>query len=191
VLGILKLKVGAKCSASCPLTGQLVDVLDEHGRRVGEVRLSDTPLEGTTALHWADVELEAPETEGLRIWSAALKPGDCLLPHVGADATFSFRSDPPPRHQVIIELVGNTQAPLDEAEVRMGLYVRTSDARGLAVFELPEDKYELSVRKDGYEAPPMTVVVAETLTVRIEAMKTLTQAEIEELLARRADVEWG
>lgn len=192
VMGTLKLKVGAKCSANCPLTGQRVDLFDEQGTLVREVKLGDAPLEGTIALHWADVELQAPATEGMRVWSVALKAEDLHTPHDGANATFSFRSDRPPQHRVIIELLGNgTQSPLEEAEVRMGLYARMSSARGLAVFELPEGSYDLSIRKDGYEVPPMTIAVGEEMTVRIEAMKTLTQAEREERLARFVDVEWG
>lgn len=192
VLGTLRLKTGAKCSASCALAGRRVEVFDGEGTLVGEGEIGDMLLAGTTGLYWTEMELQAPAIQGVLTWSVALKTADLELPHDAAVAKFSFRADPPPDHRVTVELVGpDDHAPLDDAEVRLGQYVSTSNAEGVAVFHLPAGSYDLTIRKDGYDTAPQNVLVGEEMTVRVEAVKTLTQAEREDRLARFADVEWG
>jgi hypothetical protein len=192
VLGTLRLKAGAKCSASCPLAGRRIEVCNDQGTVVGEAELRDTVLAATDALYWTDIELQAPDVQDVLTWCVALKADDLELPHDAAIATFSFRTDPPAEHRVTVELVGkDDQAPIDDAEVRLGHYAGASNAQGLAVFHLPAGSYDLTTRKDGYETAPLTVVVGEEMTVRVEAARTLTQAEREERLASFVDIEWG
>ncbi len=189
---MVRLKVGAKCAEACELTGQTVEFCDEHGAEIGETRLGNTPLESTAALYWGRGELAAPPFEKLYVWSARLKPSELRLAHDEATTTFSFATDKPADHRATIELVAkDTQTPIAGAEVRLGLYASTSDASGTAVFDLPKGSYDLGVRVDGYEAPTTKIDVDDDVRIRVEAIKTLTQAEREDRLERYVDIPWG
>ncbi|MGW8178827.1 MAG: hypothetical protein ACWGQW_08710, partial [bacterium] len=63
------MKVGAKCSADCKLTGQRIEVYDEAGTKVSSKSLNEPPWQGTSALYWREVELTAPANEGVYSWS--------------------------------------------------------------------------------------------------------------------------
>jgi hypothetical protein len=166
-----KAKVGVKCSAACQLAGRLVQVFDEEGIQIGGSTLGETPWPGTSALYVAEVELTAPGTEGLALWSvmfAAAEPG---LPHDEASATFSFRTARPPEHRVTVQVVEKeTAAPLEDVEVRLGVYRASTDATGLASLELPGGVYELNAWKISYETLPRTVEVGKDLMIRVEAL---------------------
>lgn len=190
--GVLKLRVGARCSCACSLAGEHVEIYDDSGCRVGDVELGKEPLDGTAALHWAEAALRAPGAEGVSRWSARLRTTTIALAHEEAAAIFSLRTDRPPDHRVTVVLrASETGASIGEAEVRLGLYVGWTDTSGQATFELPKGCYELGLRADGFEAPPTTVEVCEDVTVGIEALRTMTQAEREDRLARFVDIPWG
>jgi len=165
-----KAKVGVKCSAACQLAGRLVQVVDEEGIQIGGSTLGDTPWPGTSALYVAEVELTAPGTEGLALWSAMFAAAEPGLPHDEASATFSFRTARPPEHRVRVRVVEKeTEAPLEDVEVRLGVYRASTDAAGLASLELPGGVYELNAWKSSYETFPRTVEVGKDLMIRVEA----------------------
>jgi hypothetical protein len=165
-----RVKVGVTCAATCPLAGRLIDVCDEAGIQIGEGRLGDTPWPGTSALYVAELELAAPATEGIVPWSArfaAVEPG---VPHEASSTPFSFRTARPPEHRVTVRLTDReTQVPLEDVEVRLGVYRASTDARGLARFELPGGVYSLGAWRVGYEALPRTVDVDTDLLLEVEA----------------------
>jgi len=166
-----KVKVGVKCSAACPLAGQLIEVCDESGIRIGQSRLAETPWPGTSALYLAEVELAAPAAEGIPSWSARFAAVAPELPHEEASATFSFRTARPPEHRVTVKVTDKeTEAPLDNVEVRMGLYRASTDAQGLASLELPGGVYDLDAWKAGYATLPRTVDVGKDLMIHVEAL---------------------
>jgi hypothetical protein len=187
-----RLKVGVKCSAGCPLAGQLVEVRDESGASVGGGRLSDSPWEGTTGLYWADVLLVAPARELVSSWSASFPQPDLELAHQTASASFTFRVTRRPDYRASIRVVGrDTQGPVPEAEVRLGQYVAKTDEHGAADFEVPAGSYELSIRADGFDAAPVTVDVNSDVTVQIDAASALTKAQWEEQLNEFKHIPWG
>lgn len=187
-----KAKVGIKCAAGCPLTGQLVEVRDETGNKMGEGKLGETPWQGTDALYWADAEMTAPATEGISFWIAKFTGAELELAHEEASVNFSFRADKPPQHRVTIKVVGeDTRAPVGNAEVRLGFYTTLTDEGGVANFELPIGTHDLQIWKDGYKGPPMTVQVSEDVTIQVEALKVLTEAEVEEKIRRFEASTWG
>jgi hypothetical protein len=73
----------------------------------------------------------------------------------------------------------------------LGFYATSTDHDGLASFELPKGKYDVQIWTDGYKAPPMTVDVSEDITLQVEALKTLTEAEVEEKIRRLEASMWG
>lgn len=187
-----RVKVGMQCSATCRLTGQLIEVRDEAGAKIGEAKLGETPWTGTSALYWAEVELAAPATEGISFASVTFTTAELELPHEGGSATFSFRTDKPAEHRVTVKVIEEkTGAPVEDVEVRLGLYVASTDERGVVTLELPKGTYELGIRKDGYKAQPISVEVSENLTVQVEASAAPTRVEMEETLMKFEDFPWG
>lgn len=185
-------KIGIKCSARCQLSGQLVEVRDETGTKMGEGTLGETPWEGTDALYWGVAEITAPGTEGVCFWTVTFTGAELALAHEEASVNFGFRADKPPEHRVTIKVIGeDTRAPIQHAQVRLGFYITETDEGGLATFELPEGTYHLKIWKDGYEGPPMSVEVAEDVTIQVEALKTLTEAEIDEKVRQLEASSWG
>lgn len=164
-------KVGVKCSTACSLVGHLIEVCDEAGVRIGESTLGETPWPGTSGLYVADVELTAPATEGMSSWSARYVAKDPGLPHAEESASFSFRTARPAEHRVTVKVTEkDTNAPLENVDVRLGVYGASTDAQGLASLELPGGKYELDAWKAGYETLPRTVEVVTDLMIQVEAV---------------------
>lgn len=188
----LSATVGVRCTEGCALTGAQVRVWDESGACVGDGRLGTTPWGGTAALHWAEIALTAPTTEGLTVRRAALAPDTLALPHDAADASFTFMTTPRPEHQVEVTVVDTaTGAGLADVEVRVGLYPMRSDAAGSARVEVPRGTYEIWIRKDGFSAKPIEVSVTADLAVRVEAQKVPTMAERAETLSSFEGFPWG
>ena len=140
--------VSAGGAASCKCSTR-------RASRSARARLGETPWPGTSALYVAEVELTAPGTEGLALWSAMFAAAEPGLPHDEASATFSFRTARPPEHRVTVQVVEKeTEAPLEDVEVRLGVYRASTDAAGLASLELPGGVYELNAWKISYETTP-------------------------------------
>jgi hypothetical protein len=185
-------KVGVKCAARCRLTGQLVEVRDETGSKVGEGKLGETPWQGTDALYWADAKAAAPMKAGLSLWVARFTGAELELAHEETSVEFSFPADKPPEHHVTIKVIGqDTQAPVGNAEVRFGFYTTLTDEGGVATFELPKGTHDLRIWKDGYKGPHMTVDVTGDATIRVEASKVQTEAEVEDAIRRFEASTWG
>ena len=125
-------------------------------------------------------------------WTVKFTGAELELAHEEASVNFSFRADKPPGHRVTIKVIGeDTRAPIRHAQVRLGFYITETDEGGLATFELPEGTHHLKIWKDGYEGPPMSVEVSEDVTIQVEALKTLTEAEIEEKVRQFEASCWG
>lgn len=183
-------KVGVHCSAACDLSGRVVEVLDEDGTKVAEARLGETPWPGTTGLYWTAIELTAPTTEGVCIRSVALAGNGTELPHEGVPAIFSFRVDKAPEHSVTVKVVDEkTGTGVSDVEVRFGRYTISTDEGGVARVTLPKGTFEVTIRKDGLQAQPLTVAVNDNLAVDIEAATVPTRAELDERIFD--DYPWG
>ena len=184
--------VGMQCSAGCRLAGRSVQVCDEAGTKIGEGILGDTPWIATSALYWAQVDLAAPATEGAHSRSVTCVATDSALSHEEASATFSFRTAKPPEHRVTVKVARKeTDAPVEHVEVRLGFYVGSTDEQGVLTLEVPKGTYELTIRKEAYQAWPMTVEVSEDLTVTVEAFPAPTRAQIEEQIMKFEDYPWA
>ena len=162
-------KVGAKCAAGCALAGNEIDIRDESGAWLGGAALGETPWPGTTALYWTPVDLQAPTEEGRFDWTLAFSGAEVRLPHDGASASFGFMTTRPPEHAVSVTVVEeNTETPVHDVQVRLGVHRTSTDEAGLARFAVPSGEHTLSVWKAGYDAPKRTVRVTKPEEVRIE-----------------------
>ena len=166
-----KIRAGLKCLVSCHLTGQMVFVRDEEGLLVGQGKLSDTPWPGTSALYGTTVNLTAPTKEGTRSWTVIFSSREAEISHEDATAAFSFLAVRPPDHTVTVTVVEKeTQAPLQNVQVRLGLYQASTDEHGLARLEVPRGEYNLDLWKVGYEVTPQDLEVSESVTILVNAV---------------------
>ena len=60
-------------------------------------------------------------------------------------------------------------APLEQAEVSLGLYRAMTDGQGRARLAVPSGNYALQVWKRGYVAPPQTIMVNDNVTAQTNA----------------------
>ncbi len=165
------IKVGAKSAAGVALTGGSVEVRDESGAVVADGCLGETPLPGTSALYWTDIELPAPVTEGMHAWSVTFEPQELELPHECASTTFSASIVRPPEHRLTIKVIEKeTAAPIADAQVRLGAFRAATDRAGIAEVDMPKGIYDLNVWKVGYEAPAKTVELDDNVFVEVEVV---------------------
>ena len=159
-----KIKVGAKCSAGCQLTGHEIEIHDQTGITVARAGLGAGLWAGTSGLYWVELEFLAPPVAGTHTWAVTSVHGDAF-------SNFTFITVPPPDRTLTIRVrEKRTQAPLADAEVRLGVYRATSDDQGLVKIELPKGSYTLSVWKVGYEhfSRALDVTHSRTIDVAID-----------------------
>ena len=184
-----EVKVGVKCSALCRLTGRGVEIRDGAGDRVARATLGEATWPGTDSLYWAEVALPGPVTKAVSVWSVTFLAADV---HEAASATFSCRAARPPEHTATIQVAArDTGAPVEGVEVRLGAYEAFTDRRGLATVEVPTGSYDLTIRKDGYAADPVSVEMSRDTTVDLTLLGAPTRAEMEERLMRFEDYRSG
>jgi len=164
-----RLKAGVKCSADCKLTGKEIEIYDHEGARVGKGTLGDVPWSATSAMYWAEVELEAPGTEGYYAWEARFPKPDLELPHEGVAYTFAFVTARQPEHMVTVEVTDkDTKAPIKGADVVLHPYRGYTDEGGVARVSVPKGEYKLYVSRDDYKDFETTAQVAGDATVTAE-----------------------
>ena len=166
-----RIDIGAKSSAACGLEGEAIEVLDDAGAVVARGRLGATPWPGTSALFWTELELAAPDQEGLAWWSVRFAATDLEAPHEGTSSRFSIAVVRPPEHRLTVEVLEKeSKAPIADAQIRLGAYRAATDPSGHAEVAMPKGTYDLTVWKVGYDAPIMTVEVQDDVTVQVEAV---------------------
>ena len=169
-----KIKVGVKCSAECKLTGKEIRIYGRKGKKVAAVVLGDVPWPGTSALYWAEVELEAPGVQGDYRWRVKLPEPDLELPHEGASYHFAFTTARPPEHVVTVEVIGqDTKAPIRNAHILLRPqsgypYKAYTDEAGMAKLEVPKGKHELFVSESDCETFQASVEVADDVAIKTE-----------------------
>ena len=175
--------VGVKCAGARPPAGRPVVVRDETGRDVGQGTLGAEPSAGTRALYATAVTLTAPREPGVHAWTAALTAMETAQPeastdepeaprHEAAACTFSFRTVEPPGNAVTVTVVDrDTEAPLVNADVHLGVYRAPTDAEGRARVEVPAGEYELYVRSPGYTPYTEPLTVTGDAALRVAAAR--------------------
>ena len=173
--GKFSVKLGVKCSSECRPDGWTVEVSDQDGEKRASVALGGEPWPGTAALYYTEVELCAPDTEGLHTWGArahvhgptddlADGPADDLadglaggptdgpdIPHSECIAHFGVRVVPTPEcllTVVAIDMEGQT--PVEGAKVVVHPYTAFTDERGVAEVRVPKGEYRLFVSGKKY-----------------------------------------
>ena len=188
--GRFSVKVGLRCARGCRLSGAAVAVCDETGAAVARGRLGTAPWQGTDALYWTAIDVPAPAAEGVRVWSAELADVGAELPHDGPPAAFSVRTGKACEHRATVRVTEAAGGqPVAGVEVRVGPYRALTAADGVAVVAVPQGAFDVSIRKDGLEAPSFKVSVDGDLSLDIEAKVVPKRAELHEQAIR--DFPWG
>ena len=160
------IKLGVTCPSDCRPKGWPVEVRDHDGRRQASATLSDTPWPGTATLYYAEVDLTAPDAEGLHPWEARAPAGGVEVPHTEGTARFGVRVVPPPECRVTVVAVdAERQTPVSGAKVVMHPYRAVTDERGVAEVRVPKGAYRLFVsgpnhipfRRDGEMTTDVTI----------------------------------
>ena len=167
--GSFRVHVGATCSAGCDLAGKEIEVCDETGVSVARAHLGELPWDGTRALYWTEIDLIAPGTEGSTSRSISFAPAELLLPHGCASARFGFETVKPPQHVVTVKIVlRDANTPVEDAQVRIGVYFGYSDQSGVARVALPQGTYYIDVLKTGYATSSRDIQVTSDVSIDIE-----------------------
>jgi hypothetical protein len=164
-------KVGAKSAAGCELSGRNIRLCDQSGRVLAQGQLQETPWPGTSALYWTQLEVPAPDQEGMFWCTVNFAAADIETPHDASSSKFSVAIVRPPEHRLTIEVLEkDTKTPIEDAQIRLGAYGAATDPSGRAEVALPNGSYELTVWKVGYDTPGLTVDIHEDVSVQVEAV---------------------
>ena len=178
-------KLGVKCSAECRPDGWTIEILDHDGTVRATAAPSDEPWPGTAALYFAEVELSAPDTDGLYSWEAkALGAGlsdDLDIPHAECITPFGVRVVPTPECVLTVVAIDmESQTPVEGAKVVLHPYKTFTDERGMAEVSVPRGEYRLFVSGKKHFPFKSDCDVQTDLTIRAELALDLelTDADI-------------
>jgi hypothetical protein len=168
-----RMKVGIKCAAECDLANAEFGVFDQDGTPVAKGTLPAECWPGTTGLHVAEIELQAPATEGLYTWTvrgpSTRASGDEEVAHAEESINFGVRFVDRPEFLVTVQTVdGSDQSPLSGARVVMHPYRAVTDEHGIAQVRVAKGAYKLFVSQTRYVTFGLPVEVEADMTARAE-----------------------
>jgi hypothetical protein len=160
------LKVGLSCTSGCNLSGTPVDIYNDAGERIGTGTLGSEPWPATAALHWAELDLAAPDREGDLSLDIHVTP---KLPHTDATSVVTVAVSRPPEHRVTLHVIDKASgAPLAGVELRLGRFRTATNDEGSAQVEIPGGSYDVGTWKNGYEVLSTTVDITRDATIHLE-----------------------
>ena len=161
--------VGIKCSGECDLKNRDFGIYDHEGRHVATATLRGDRWPGTTGLYFAEVELEAPASEGLYTWIVNSQGFNAGIPHDEGSISFGVRVVSRPECLVTVETVDReSQTPLSGARVVMHPYRAVTDESGVAKVRVAKGAYQLFVSQTRYLTFGQPVEVTADMTARAE-----------------------
>ena len=139
-------KLGVKCSSECRPDGWTVEVRDQDGKKRATATVSGEPWPGTAALYYAEVEMSAPDTEGLYAWEAKAPVDGLDIPHAECIVPFGVRVVPTPECLLTVVAIDmESRNPVEGAKVVVHPYEAFTDERGVAEVRVPKGEYRLFV----------------------------------------------
>ena len=163
------IKLGVKCSSECRPDGWALEVRDHAGKERARAALNNDPWPGTAALYYAEVDLTAPDTEGLYAWEAKAPAAGLGIPHAECCTSFGVRVVPAPECLLTVEAMdSDTQTPVKGAKVVVHPYRAFTDERGVAEVKVPKGEYRLFVSGKNYFPFRSDREVSTDMTIRAE-----------------------
>ena len=173
--------VGLKCSFDCRPDGWMVEVRDHDGRTRASATTSKGPWRDTAGLHYALMELRAPDSEGLYTWEARAPVNATDIPHAEGVARFGVRAVPAPECLLTVVAVdAESQTPVEGAKVVVHPYKTSTDEHGVAKVRVPEGEYRLFVSGKNYFPFRSDYDVKSDLTIKADlaVVRELSDADI-------------
>ena len=178
-------KLGVKCSGECQTDGWAVEVRDHEGKKRATATTGGEPWPDTAGLHYVEVELSAPEDEGLHTWEA-MAPGNGLadgpdIPHAEVVARFGVRAVPTPECLLTVVAIDlESQTPVEGAKVVLHPYKTFTNERGVAEVRVPGGEYRLFVSGKKYFPFRSDCDIKADVTIRAELAvdRELSDADI-------------
>ncbi len=144
-------KLGVKCSSECRPDGWTVEVRDQDGEKRATSTLNGEPWPGTAALYYTELDLSAPDAEGLYTWEAKARVDGLDIPHAECVARFGVRVVPTPECLLTVVAIDmESQTPVEGAKVVVHPYSAFTDERGVAEVRVPKGEYRLFVSGKKY-----------------------------------------
>lgn len=145
-----KLKVGVKCAAECGGAARRVEIRSASGELLASGIVGNEPLPGTSALHYAELELAAPAVVGLHALDVCtaevVDTATGRVTHAAAQVNFSVRSIPPPDCLLTVLAVdARSRAPVPGAKVVVHPFHARTNLDGVAELRVPKGAYRLFV----------------------------------------------
>ena len=163
------IRLGVKCSSECRPDGWAVEVRDHDGKTQATATLGDEPWPGTVALYSTEVNLRAPDTEGLYAWEAKAPAAGLEIPHTECIARFGVRVEPTPECILTVLAIDmESQAPVKGAKVVVHPYRVSTDEHGVAEVRVPKGAYRLFVSGGNYFPFRSDGEVKADMTIRAE-----------------------
>ena len=163
------IKIGVKCSSDCRPDGWALEVCDHDRKKLARATLNDEPWRDTAALYYAEVDLTAPDTEGLYAWEAKSDAAGLDVPHAECVASFGVRVVPTPECILTVEAIDmESQIPVKGAKVVVHPYRTLTDEHGVAEVRVPKGEYRLFVSGRNYFPFRSDVEVRTDKTIRAE-----------------------
>ncbi len=164
-----RVKLGVKCSSGCRPDGWVVEVRNHDGEKQATATLSDEPWPGTSALYTTEVDLSAPDAEGLYAWEATALADGPELPHAKCLARFAVRVVSSPGCLLtVVAIDAERQTPVHGVKVVVHPYKAFTDERGVAKVRVPEGEYRLFVSGKNYFPFRCDREVKTDVTIRAE-----------------------
>ena len=163
------IKLGVKCSSECRPDGWALEVRDHDRNEQARATLNNDPWPGTAALYYAEVDLIAPDTEGVYAWEAKAPAAGPGIPHTECIARFGVRVVPAPECLLTVEAIDSeSQTPVKGAKVVVHPYRAFTDERGVAEVKVPKGEYRLFVSGKNYFPFRGDRDVSTDMTIRAE-----------------------
>ena len=166
-----RFKVGAKCSACCPLHGHIVEVYDETGAVVARSGLGHADWAEAEGLCWADLVVNAPATLGMATFTIAFPADEHeTAAHRSASTSFSVMLVEQACHAASIVVVEKcVGAPVADVHVRLGFHRAATDAQGAVAFRVAPGEHRLVLWKAGYAVPEQLITIGDDMCLIVEA----------------------
>ena len=167
-----RLKVGVKCTCACNLAGRTVAVFDQAGAEAATGLLRDSPLPGTTALYFTEIEATAPASVGSHEWRATTPASAAGLPHTAGELALAIKVVDVPDCEVTIEAFDQDKGtPIKGLHVMLDPYRALTGEDGIARIKVAQGSYKLYI--SGLKYIPYEDIIDATGNVTLRAPLSL------------------
>jgi hypothetical protein len=176
-----RVRIGIKCALACPSERWTLDVRDHDGNVRATATVGNEIWPGTAALYFSEIELRAPDAEGLYEWVARAPQcasGDNA--HAQASAGFNVRTMASPQCLLtVIAVDKESRTPIQGAKVVLHPYRAVTDARGVASIAVAKGRDRLFVSGGQYFPFRVDSEVTADMTLRAELEMDLAPGDAE------------